>query len=373
MTYRQHHFTLRFLTPAFLGDAEQSGRWRTPPIKAQLRQWWRVAYAADKSFNVDVEGMRREEGLLFGNAWLSHREGNREVTDHRKGLVRLRLSRWDAGALKSWKDLERGTIHHPEVERTNHRVGPHAYLAYGALDGRSGTQFDSKRNAAIQANESANLSIAFPSTYDDPELGRVAEVSAPRIERALAFADLYGALGGRSRNGWGSFQLDPGEGTQALTGTLPVRDWQQCLDRDWPHAIGQDDGGPLIWQTRAHDDWLTLMKTLAIVKIGLRTQFSSRTGKDAPKPEERHWLSYPVTKHNVSGWREKGKGDFRLPNSLRFKVRRAGDGKLVGVIFHVPHLPPRDFRPDRQAIEMVWAQVHRFLDQPAQGLTRVSV
>jgi hypothetical protein len=23
--------TVRFLTPAFLGDAEQSGRWRTPP------------------------------------------------------------------------------------------------------------------------------------------------------------------------------------------------------------------------------------------------------------------------------------------------------------------------------------------------------
>jgi CRISPR-associated protein Cmr1 len=24
-------FELRFTTPAFLGDAEQSGRWRTPP------------------------------------------------------------------------------------------------------------------------------------------------------------------------------------------------------------------------------------------------------------------------------------------------------------------------------------------------------
>jgi hypothetical protein len=28
--------TVRFLTPAFLGDAEQSGRWRTPP--AQLHR-----------------------------------------------------------------------------------------------------------------------------------------------------------------------------------------------------------------------------------------------------------------------------------------------------------------------------------------------
>lgn len=29
MSYRPLHFTLRFLTPAFLGDAEQNGRWRT--------------------------------------------------------------------------------------------------------------------------------------------------------------------------------------------------------------------------------------------------------------------------------------------------------------------------------------------------------
>jgi CRISPR-associated protein Cmr1 len=25
-------YTLTFLTPAFLGGAEQSGRWRTPPV-----------------------------------------------------------------------------------------------------------------------------------------------------------------------------------------------------------------------------------------------------------------------------------------------------------------------------------------------------
>ncbi|HAZ60870.1 MAG TPA: hypothetical protein DCY89_04770, partial [Gammaproteobacteria bacterium] len=240
---------------------------------------------------------------------------------------------------------------------------------YGALDGRGDMQFDSKRNADIQANESANLSIAFPSTYDDPELGRVVEESAPRIERALACADLYGALGGRSRNGWGSFQLVPGEGTQALSGTLPVRDWRQCLDRDWPHAIGRDDKGPLIWQTESDNDWKVLMKTLAILKIGLRTQFRFTGRGNAPNPEARHWLSYPVTNHPVTPWGN----NARLPNSLRFKVRRAGDGKLVGAIFHIPHLPPSDFHPNRQVIANVWAQVHGFLDQPAQGLTRISV
>lgn len=36
-------YTVRFTTPAFLGNAEQAGQWRTPPFKALLRQWWRCA------------------------------------------------------------------------------------------------------------------------------------------------------------------------------------------------------------------------------------------------------------------------------------------------------------------------------------------
>ena len=33
-------YQLRFQTPAFLGNAQQQGQWRTPPFKALLRQWW---------------------------------------------------------------------------------------------------------------------------------------------------------------------------------------------------------------------------------------------------------------------------------------------------------------------------------------------
>ena len=40
------HYTLSFNTPAFLGNAEQQAQWRTPPIKALIRQWWRVVKAS---------------------------------------------------------------------------------------------------------------------------------------------------------------------------------------------------------------------------------------------------------------------------------------------------------------------------------------
>ncbi|OYV75217.1 MAG: hypothetical protein B7Z66_13795 [Chromatiales bacterium 21-64-14] len=31
-------YTVRFVTPAFLGNAEQTGQWRTPPFKALRRR-----------------------------------------------------------------------------------------------------------------------------------------------------------------------------------------------------------------------------------------------------------------------------------------------------------------------------------------------
>lgn len=351
MKYIQHCYQIEFTTPAFLGDAEQSGRWRTPPFKAQLRQWWRVAYAANHKFTVRLDAMRREEGRLFGNAWLED--------DFRKSLVRLRLDRWDEGSLKKSQWPADSNVTHPEVtNRQGHPVpvGSALYLGYGPLaydnQQRSTTL---KANAAIQAGETATLSLAVPEEYAD------------LITQALMLMHHYGTVGGRSRNGWGSYTLKLVEGTSAPTGIKPLRDWRTCLDLDWPHAIGKDENGALIWQTSPHDDWRGLMKTLAILKIGLRTQFVFTHGRVVGTPEERHWLSYPVTNHEVLGWNQ-----LRLPNSLRFKVRKTADGKLVGVVFHMPHLPPAAFGPKRRVIEAVWQQVHKFLDAPAQKLTRIS-
>jgi len=353
------HFDLRFTTPAFLGNAQQSGQWRTPPFKAQLRQWWRVAYAASHGFRVNVAEMRREEGLLFGNAWLAD--------EFAKSKVRLRLDRWDVGKLnanqwqKEWgKDKPETTkgwrVFHPDVGK---QVGPNLYLGYGPLEvervqlptGASDYATALKKGAAIQANESAMLSVALPDS------------DALLVEHALWLMDRYGTVGGRSRNGWGSYGLTPMEGTPALSGSVPLRNWRECLELDWPHAIGKDEKGALIWQTAPHGDWKALMRTLAIVRIGLRTQFSFTTGKNASRVEDRHWLSYPVTNHSVAAWGS----NARLPNQLRFKVRRTDAGELVGVIFHMPHLPPKAFSPDRSAIEGVWRCVHAFLDALCQS------
>jgi CRISPR-associated protein Cmr1 len=349
----QLSYTVRFLCPAFLGNAEQSGQWRTPPFKALLRQWWRVAYAADNRFTVKIQDMRIAEGQLFGAA--------ADAGDSNKSRVRIRLDSWNSGTLKSWQTT--GSVRHPEVGSDGRNIGSDLYLGYGPLKFEKGLTA-LKANAAIQQGESATLRLALPPHTGDEEVART--------RNALALMNLYGTLGGRSRNGWGSFALERLDGSPPLPLSLGaglLRPWREALKCDWPHVIGQDEKGPLIWQTETFRDWKAAMRRLAEIKIGLRTQFKFRDEKSPhPAPNERHWLSYPVTNHRVRDW-----GDKRLPNSLRFKLR--GDSRdparLRGVIFHLSCLPPREFNPNRPAVVKVWERVHEFLDDPAQKLSRI--
>jgi CRISPR-associated protein Cmr1 len=297
-------YRIAFTAPAFLGNADQDGQWRTPPFKALLRQWWRVVYAADHGDDLSVDAMRTEEGRLFGFA-SDQRAGSC------KSQVRLRLDHWDLGRQRDWKGLETARVVHPEVKNKAGKpvaVGAHLYLGYGPLESRQGTTA-LKTNAAIQAGESATLSIACP------------ESAAPSLQEAFVLLDRYGTIGGRSRNGWGSLSViaadaNAGPAEPELPKALQ-RKWEDSLDRDWPHAIGTDERGPLIWRSKeTFDDWKGLMRLFAELKIGLRTQFRFTTGHNAHKPEARHWLSYPVTKHSVNSWGR----NARLPNSLDSSV-----------------------------------------------------
>ena len=353
-------YQVRFTTPAFLGNAEQSGQWRTPPFKALLRQWWRVVVAPDVDYCHDK--VRREEAQIFGHAWLKGDKNVKgEAVHARKSRVQIRLDRWTAGKETQavWGERDLHKVKHPEVRRP---IGPLLYLGYGPLGTKKvpgpkgGTDYATvlKKNAVIQADEGAVLSIAAPEEY------------MPRLETALALMNAYGTLGGRSRNGWGSIDLSALDGSAMNPDTSRfLRNWRKALDFDWPHALGQDDR-PLVWQTKeAHSDWESIMRALAVCKIALRTAFKFPLRPPPHQtPQARHWLSYPVTpRHTVKAWKNK-----RLPNSLRFKVRRDTDGKLRGVIFHVPCLPPEEFcpHPHRQAIEQVWQHVHNSLDSNKQ-------
>jgi len=339
--FKIFRYKVRFLTPAFLGDSEKSGQWRVPPFKEQLRYWWRVCYASEHAFNVNVQEMRRAEGMLFGNAWLQ--EGAT------KSLVQMRLSQWQKGRLTSWK-IVKNKIRHPEVKFP---IQSDLYLGYGPLKTvKMNDQWVTtlSESASINAGEEATLSLYF------------IEEDANRLEEVLSLMHYYGAIGGSSRNGWGSYELLPEKGEPPIKNDLNrfFRNWKDALQLDWPHAIGRDDRGPLVWCTGSCNNWQDVIRDLAIIKVGIRTQFVFQHG-GTQNPEDRHWLAYPVTKHKVFSWENNTTG--RLPNTLRFVVKRTQDNRLRGVIFHMPCSPPDEFMPDLDALRNVWQKVHQLLDE----------
>ncbi|MGB4911283.1 MAG: DUF2442 domain-containing protein [Candidatus Dechloromonas phosphoritropha] len=333
-------FKICLNAPTFLGDAEQKGVWRTPPIKAMLREWWRVAAAPEQGYR--HEQLRQNEGKLFGNAWLDD--------DFSKSLVRLALEHWHAGKMTALDNDPKVT--HPEVKFP---VGSQLYLGYGPLIFQQGAKI--KSGAALQAGEANTLSLAYP---DDP---------AHKIEQTLQLIDWFGTLGGRSRNGWGSLALSGQSALTlqhaTLTGVLHPLD--DCLKLDWPHAIGQDSQGPLIWESgTSFNDWQAAMKFLAQTKIGFRTHLGFTTGKGSSQVEGRHIVAYPVTNHDVRAWG----GQARLANQLRFKLFRDTSGQLRARIYHTPHACPLPTMMNAAQQMGVWQTVHRWLDQQA-SLTRL--
>ena len=233
------------------------------------------------------------------------------------------------------------------------------YLGYGPID-RGKLKF----GTALQGPDTNTLRLALPDSEQ------------PDLHRALTLAHWFGTIGGRSRNGWGSL------GWEALadTPTLPVlskaalehtgcsRPLARCLDLDWPHAIGTDAKGALVWRSKdTFRDWRAAMKFLAQTKIDFRVALGFVGGQPHREPQARHVLAYPVTNHKVPAWEGKDKDKGRLANTLRFKLQREPDGSLRALIYHTPCKPTLP----HQGIDLLdtWQRVHRHLDNAA--LTRL--
>lgn len=393
-------YDLHLVTPAFLGNACQQSEWRVPPVKALLRQWWRIVAA--KGHDYKWQDVREIEGAIFGHAWLAYgeKERKKEKWSLRSPVV-ITLEHWKPGSLHSWgKDLP---VSHPEV---GHQVGSQLYLGYGPLTYKGGTTL--KVKSALNAGEQAYLHIRFPDRLYGGE-GVVVKVEA-HLKKALELVHGFGAIGGRSRNGWGSVSCLPTKGVCSSPGknsspppslSLPEldqllrraagsfsREWHECLQLDWPHAIGADQRGILVWRSKQPwKSWEQAMQEIAILKISLRTQlarFERNSDVDNPVVDRRHIFGYPVTNHGVLEWSERNsrgepkldkKGRLRqtdrLANQLRFKVHQVNGGYVV-VAFHLPHRVPEplvrklsDSQQEwlRKEEQDLWSEVHAQLDK----------
>ena len=361
----KEEYQISFNVPAFLGDAEQKSVWRTPPFKALLQQWWRVVVA--KEHDYDWRNIRESEGRLFGHAWLDN--GSWAM----RSRVRIRLEQFKPGTLEKdkWQFNEK-KVSHPEV---GFGVGSDLYLGFGPLLYSKENKRTELKQTAIRAEDKNSLTLIYPKQNEET------------FKQIMQLIHWFGSSGGRSRNGWGSVAVKTVDLTSAeatstsLLESEPLQDYAtllngkadftpfqrpliDCLTLDWPHAIGQDEKGLLIWKTETCNTWMQVMRKLAEIKIGYRKSLSVTNPFD-----ERQILALPVTHHTLKDLK-----NDRVANQLRAKVIQH-QGHFYGLIFHLPCKIPKTVsdklkQPAAQNLlanqETVWRKVHRHLDQHLQ-------
>ena len=357
-------YEVEFVTPAFLGNAEQKGQWRTPPLKALLRRWWRILHAAE--VNYVWQELRRREGLLWGNAFLDRddlpenmRQGRKN--GHCRSRISLRFSDWHPGTLRTreWQQERFAGVQ----AGGQYAIPADIYMGYGAILPPSRRQNrphkELAHEPAIAPGDGNRLRLAFRESQ-----------LAPILQGLMWLVDQFGALGSRADNAWGSLHVHGASLPENMT--LPLRNWDACLGLDWAHAIGRDARGPLVWDTDSLGSWKAAIEALARFKAGIRS-IAKKNAYRGPHVTGALLLGYPAgpdRRDNPHHIQSLG-ANARWASQIRMKVVRLPDGRVKGRIYHLPHKPPPPIwsklgPQQRQWIEdnqtALWAEIHQFLD-----------
>lgn len=182
-------FNCRFITPAFLGGADPRGtpELRAPSIKGALRFWWRAQAGIS-----DIQKLRERESLIFGGV-----EGQ-EKAKKASFSIRVVHDDFDLG-----NQLPRSVIP-TKVKGKEIKVNIFEYLAYGTFDYVKGTN-----RSFVKPDQTFKVIMSFQT----PKY--INEVSS-----AFRLFALFGGLGNRNRNGFGSFRIE---------NDTSVEDWGKTL------------------------------------------------------------------------------------------------------------------------------------------------
>lgn len=340
--YKREKVTVEceIITPMFLGGPDQSAQWRGAPFKALLRKWWRIAHGASLSSRELYE----RESLIFGAA-------GEKGSNLGKSRVIITLQGDTKASVDDIPSLS--PVNHPEKGN----IQPLQYLAGMSL-------MKSEKFFSKEAGRKIDK-VQVKHSYFKPgaQFTLTIEAGQRELEELRPVFRLiqdFGTIGGRSRNGWGSFTFPVGEEYLENPRTYP---WDKGFDRDYPSLLGQDKTGELIWKTTPpKNKWEEVMCDLAKAYIAVRAKPVGKDDKLNPgarsAPNERHLLGIPLTNHTVFG------NSARHASPLHFKVIKSGN-RYEGVILHLPHRHSDQqpiFAGNSQKQIKVWEKVHRKLD-----------
>ncbi|MBF0232996.1 MAG: hypothetical protein HQK65_08150, partial [Desulfamplus sp.] len=297
----------------FLGGADGNAELRSPPLKNALRYWWRITQG-----DTPKDKLLAKEQFLFGG--VNEDKSSKPEMKACRSLVDVVVT----GEVKTEKQgstVNIGAKNNPEVQAHHNPVSLSGYLGMGPISMR-GNKYE---KMPIKPGEKFTLSITFPKDHEE------------EILEAVSLFAHFGALGARSKNGWGSIRVISQSKEIELPNISSVyRKYGAELneifqiEKKYPFKLGLrkngDKSSPLLWKIKYDgkdrwDKWEDAMKAAAWQYMDVRQTL--KFPKEKPQGvQQRHIIGYPVTGHAVSNW---GGNNGRMPSQLRIVIRKQGE------------------------------------------------
>lgn len=285
-------FIVEFITPCFLGGAGSDAEIRVAPFKNLIRRWWRVV-----SGSLAPDELWKREAELFGS--VEKMPGTKSEVFGKSKVTLTIVDSTGVQYSSSGFDIEKA--HKDEVP-----VDVGLYLGYGAVTNKGIRRY-------IKPGSRCKFEMKVPPKY------------VKELEKTLFYINLFGTIGSKSKNGFGSisivYKFKPQE-------CWPIsQDINKVLDngKNYPNAIVKDSKGLLCWATNDYTSWEDAIKKLCDVYLEVGSWIKDEGGQN-------NW-------RNLFGYAE---GDNRLPSQVILKISKKNapdkeDFLYYGIIIHIPY------------------------------------
>ncbi len=282
---------VEFLTPCFLGGADQNAELRSAPFKAALRQWWRILYGCEY---LTPEKLKTAEDSIFGSTEISA-----QVRISVKGNISTSQSGFSNG--KKIQVTSKGR---------SFPINIIDYLAYGKYDYIKG-QGNKYHKTHIIAGSKFQLLICYHN--------RLKKEISSTINAFL----MYGSVGSRCRNGFGSLQA-----TELVNSSYSIP-FNSINKKSYPILSKESR---LYITTHGYTRWEDALSDLGTYYREARTSLENRH-----QFKRRGFIARPIevkNEYNIP----KNVREGRHPKQFYMSLKKMADGKFFGQILVLPIL-----------------------------------
>lgn len=329
-------FEIEFITPTFLGGADGNAEVRTAPFKNLIRRWWRIANG-----KLSPDELWKKEAELFGST-----EKNPDIVTankHSKSSEKqpeiFGKSKIEIKILERKCSIVNNKIDIGSFETEYGSMPISTYLGYGAI----GKKY-------IETKSIIELQLLCPLEYKN------------ELINTIFLIHLFGTIGSRSHNGWGSLYITPRNFKFAPDVVFNnFLDWENIVisKKDYPHLIGKDKKGVLCWKTDVCRSWSEAFSEIGTVYHDLVNEIKMKC--------------YDLNCRKLLGF---ATGKERMPSHFLIKVVKTkvkiGDNVVIryyGQILHIPYIVNMDNWSSKQQLDAS-SFIHQYLDKKLYGWQR---